>query len=175
MSPYLLGLTFAALAIFICILLPSSVASAGPDDRSLSVVGGYSRYLVSDKGANGAILGVEYDRGLSESFFIRGHLSGGAHFGDGNIKTGTAILSVGYVLDVLKYVPSAELGVGAVYFTENDRSDSAVEPMIRIGLGFDILTSRSYSYGTFVRFDSFLSDSGVFTAGFRGSYRWGFF
>ena len=162
-------------SVLLFLFASSSPSWAGPDDRALSVTSGFTTYLVEDSGAPGLHVGLEYDRGLTNSLWLHTQVAFGTHFGDGDIKGGSAMVSIRYALDVIKYVPYVDLGVGAALFTENLRFDTQIEPMIRVGLGLDILISRRFSYGAYARFDSFLSDSGLFSAGLRGSYRWGFF
>ncbi|HSK04733.1 MAG TPA: hypothetical protein VK932_25960 [Kofleriaceae bacterium] len=130
----------------------------------------------------GGSLGVSYERHIGTDFALRAELVGGLFYGGGDEKkmqsqTSNALLAdVGAALrfDVLKYVPYAFVGVGAVT-TGGGPLDRGTDPVLVVGGGLDWLQSRARSYGLEARIASFGGDVTVVTIGLRGTTRWGYF
>ena len=76
--------------------------------------------------------------------------------------------------DVLKYVPYAFVGLGAMTAGGGPLARTT-DPVLVVGGGLDWLQSRARSYGVEARLASFGSDVTVFTVGLRGTARWGYF
>lgn len=163
------------LAISGCLAPASAIASDG--EKAVSVSASYG--AVGDV-ADGAVLGITHDRGIGEVLFL--HLSGGggAFFGDLDLYGGHATVGFKYLLfDIVKYVPYATLGAG-VSVLAGDAIDTEVNPRLELGLGLDVLRSRSFSYGLVARFEVApprlaWDQSSLFLVGAKLQWKWGFF
>ena len=157
-------------------LIPAAAAEASEGENVLSASLGYAGYSLGDQdaSASGVRLGVEYERGVTEGLWLRGQLGGGAYpFGDLTF-TGDAGVGVTYAIDVLRYVPYVQGGVGALA-VGGEGVDASVYPLVEVGAGLDVLRSRNFSYGIAARVEAFVEGTASVTAGARISYRWGFF
>jgi hypothetical protein len=170
-------------------LAPAGVYAEG--DQSLSAELGWATFSVPGKkvgsmeppaitpDAGGSVGGV-YERSISSDFSLRGELAGAMFSGGNSAKQSSlsyaALGDVGVVFrfDVLKYVPYAFGGVGAMV-TSGGPLDDGSELVLAIGGGLDVLASRSRSYGIEGRVASFGGNVTVFTLAFRGTVRWGYF
>lgn len=159
-------------AAVLCAAAPT--ASADEGETALSVTLGYATFAIPDHDPHGAALGLDYERGVTDALWLRGSAGGGVYHQDGPAYSGHAVLGLTYALDVLKYVPYANLGIGAIAVT-GDELDTGVHPLLEIGGGLDILVDRGFSWGVQARFESFLDRTAFFTAGARLTWRWGFF
>lgn len=177
MRPTLLALVTTA------VLTWSIPAEAGEDDRLLSAFVGVGAYTHGEHAPQGATVGAEYERGFSDAMSLRASVLGGYYFiGGGNPDmpdpensfSVQSTVGVTYFIDVLKYVPYANLGVGAVYIGGGP-AGGTFDALVEFGVGLDVLHSRSWSYGVQIRMDSFAQETSVFSGGVRGTYRWGFF
>lgn len=128
----------------------------------------------------GGSLTVSYERALGSDLSLRGELVGGLFHGGGSEEpsgTSNALLAdagITYRFDVLKYVPYAFAGVGAVT-SGGGPIDRGTDFVLVLGGGVDWLQSRARSYGAEVRVASFGGDITVVTVGLRATSRWGFF
>jgi hypothetical protein len=130
----------------------------------------------------GGSLGISYERHIGTDFGLRAELVGGLFYGGADEKklqsqTANALLAdAGATLrfDVLKYVPYAFVGFGAVT-SGGGPLERTTDPVLVIGGGLDWLRSRARSYGVEARVASFGSDVTVVTIGIRGTTRWGYF
>jgi hypothetical protein len=118
-------------------------------------------------------------------FALRAELVGGLFHGGGDEKkekegesqaSNVLLADVGAALrfDVLKYVPYAFVGVGAMT-TGGGPLDRGTDLVLIVGGGLDWLQSRARSYGLEARIASFGGDVTVVTIGLRGTARWGYF
>lgn len=167
----------ALAAALVLAALDAPPAAADEGEHALSVGLGFARFSIPEHDGDGGGLTVEYERGLSDAFWLRVSSSGSVHRGGDQQGTGYAGNLVGgltYVVDVLRYVPYLHAGVGAVALG-GDSFDLEIHPMAEIGVGLDILARRGLSYGFFARAGTFLDESAFITAGFRLTWRWGFF
>jgi hypothetical protein len=170
--------TSPALAAAVACLVAAAPGQAAADEgeNALSVSLNYATYAVPDHNPPGAMLGFDYERGFTDTVWLRVSGGGSVFYSgeDGASYAGHAVIGLTYAFDVLRYVPYANLGVGAIVIgggpTETD-----VSALLELGFGLDILHSRSFSYGVQVRFESFIEETAFFTAGLRATYRWGFF
>lgn len=147
----------------------------------MSVSGGYAGFDSVAGRSHGGVVGLSHDRRLSDKIPVawRVSVTGGAHQGDDLFFTGSATLGLSWLLsDTLKYVPYVTLGAGAVVLAGPD-IETDVVPRIELGLGIDLLKSRTFSYGIQIRaevaspFD--ISQTGMLIVGGRATWRWGFF
>lgn len=124
---------------------------------------------------HGGQLAFDAQRGLNDSFWARASVVGGVHAVEGELGYG-GIASVGltYAFDVLRYVPYAQLGLGAMV-VGGGPADLTVKPVVEAGVGLTILESRQRSWGVVFRFDALSTDALFFSAGLRLDWRWGFF
>jgi hypothetical protein len=157
-------------------------ALAGEDDRSLSVNVGFTTFTAGeDLLPYGGLVGAEYERGISESWSWRLAAAGGLLYEDGTedldgglVWRAQAIGGLVYLFDVLKYVPYATIGLGAVA-RGGGPVETDLHPVLELGGGVDLLKSRTFSWGGFVRVSSYLDDEAAFTIGGRATWRWGLF
>jgi hypothetical protein len=164
-------------ALLASVLVAEGPAAADEGESALSVGAAFSTFTIDDHDGQGGALSLEYERGLSDAFWLRGAATGAVHHGgdeDGTSFAGHAVVGLTYVIDVLKYVPYLHAGIGAVVLGGGEL-DAEVRPLGEIGIGLDLLVSRDRSYGLFARAGTFLDDSAFVAAGVRMSWRWGFF
>lgn len=170
----------APLGLAVVLAIPGP-ASAGEGERAVSVAAGYATYATPDDEmmatltpTGGAAIGVGYERALGDEVSWRADLLLAGYLGGG--AAGSALGSVGlvYRIDVLKYVPYVDVGVGAL-IRGGGPFPLGVEPALRIGGGVDILQSRARSWGVVATLTSFASTTTTFSAGLRSTWRWGYF
>ncbi len=150
---------------------------ADEDESVLSINTAVAGFSVPDHSAYGGLLGSDYEYGLTDLIWLRASGGAGAFYDtalEQPVYAGYGEVGVTYVLDLLKYAPHVDLGVGT-FVLANGEYEESVLPLISLGAGVDLLTSRTRSMGAFVRFESFLGRSAFFQAGIRTSWRWGFF
>ncbi len=168
----------AALVLgLVLVVLAARPAGADEGETALSVGLGFARFSIPEHDGDGGALTLEYERGLSDAFWLRVTSTGAVYRGgdqDGTGYTGNVVGGLTYVIDVLRYVPYLHAGVGAVAL-RSDAFDFEMHPMAELGIGLDILARRGLSYGFFARAATFLDDSALITAGLRVTWRWGFF
>jgi hypothetical protein len=128
----------------------------------------------------GGALGVSYEHAIGTDIALRGELAGGLFYGGaGKNQSNTSYAGLGDVgvtfrFDVLKYVPYAFGGVGAIA-SGGGPIDKGADFVLCIGGGLDFLESRERSWGFEGRLASFGGDITLFTLGVRGTIRWGYF
>ncbi len=128
----------------------------------------------------GGALSIAYEHMVGSDLGLRAELAGGVFYGgqgeDQPPTSYAALADAGVVFrfDVLKYVPYAFGGLGAIA-SGGGAITGGVDFVLSIGGGLDILASRQHSYGFEARLASFGGDMTVFTLGVRGTTRWGFF
>jgi hypothetical protein len=179
------------------VLLPviglATPARADGDDRALSLSFGYATFSEPGKPTRnqqptsitpnfGLTPSVMYEHAFSTDFSLRGELGGALFQGGQNINPkntgsvswmGLADVGITFRFDVLKWVPYAFGGLGAMAST-GGALDGGLVPVLVVGGGLDILESRSRSWGFEARVIGFASDVTVFTIGLRGTARWGY-
>ncbi len=172
-----------------CALAPGVVRAEG--DQALSAELGWATFSTPGKKVGtteppavtpdvGGSAAVVYEYARSTDFSRRGELAG-AMFSGGNSAKQTSLSYAGlgdvgavFRFDVLKYVPYAFGGVGAVV-SAGGPIDQGAELVVAIGGGCDVLVSRARSYGVEARLASFGGNVTLFTLGLRGTIRWGYF
>jgi hypothetical protein len=169
----------ARLLVSSLVFLSAGAAYADEGESALSVSASLAGFSVPDHSPVGGALGFDFERGLTDVVWLRAS-GGGGGFSDGDsiAYAGYSEIGITYVIDVLRYVPYVNLGVGGIYLhvdEPGEEFENGFKPLISLGGGVDLLTSRSRSYGVFTRFESFLGRSAFFTLGARASWRWGFF
>jgi len=181
-----------ALTLRAALLLPVIPCLAHAEgDRALSVGIGWATFSApaemmdsmqptSTSPTIGGALGVTYEHAVGSDFSLRGELAGGLFYG-GNAEDQTKVSYAGLVdagvtfrFDVLKYVPYAFGGIGALVTTGGPLARD-IAPELVVGGGLDVLLSRATSWGIEGRLAAFGGDVTVFTLGLRGTTRWGYF
>lgn len=171
----------APFALLLC--LAPAAARAAEGEKALSIVPTYAVWAVTQQDgtrletveAQGGQLGLDYERGYNDTLWLRASVAGGLYSTpDGLGWSGGATVGITYAFDVLRYVPYLNLGAGAIWVA-GDGIDSGLKPVVELGVGVDVLESRTFSWGVVLRFDSFASQVAFFTIGPRISWRWGFF
>ncbi|MSP17256.1 MAG: hypothetical protein EXR73_11735 [Myxococcales bacterium] len=174
--PPLPGTLPLALAL-LALLAPA--AHAADRERVLTLSADYARLelpaAAGELALTGGALGLTFQRGWGDTLLFRAAVAGGLHAApDGLARAGSAVIGITYVIDILRYVPTIDLGVG-VLVASGPGLDTAAHPILELGLGFDVLESRSLSWGVAVHYDAFASPARSFTIGPRLSWRWGYF
>jgi hypothetical protein len=174
--------------LLLCLLAPR-LAGADEGESAFSVGGYYSTLSVPDHSPLGGALELDYEYGVTDVLWLRASAGGGLYFesdddaGKPRHRAQMARASVGisYALDVLRYVPYVNLGLGAAHVSGTDLDEDAdppqegFHPLVQIGGGLNILSSPEFSWGLQFRFENFLGKTALFLVGARASFRWGFF
>jgi hypothetical protein len=170
-------------ALLVCALfLLSAPAQAAEGESMLSLTPSFATFsLTVGEGsdaeqidATGGNLLVEYEHGLSDVVWFRAASGGGLYRADGRTAwSASGVAGITYALDVLKYVPYANLGAGAMV-VGGGPFDTEVKAYLELGFGLDVLQSRSFSWGVALRYDSFASQISYFTVGARVTWHWGY-
>jgi hypothetical protein len=156
-----------------------ALAQAAEGESGVSASVGYGHYAVSQDDetldARGGVVGVDYAYGISDSFWLRGSLSGGLYDGpEGTANSGVATFGLTYQFDLLRYVPWISLGAGAAV-VGGGGIDGQILPLVGASLGLEVLESRAFSWGAAATFDTYGADLLYFTIGPRVTWRWGYF
>lgn len=168
--------TAGALAI---LALAAAPARAGDGESALSASLGWATYATPNKDQKtvhptvGGAVGVSYERGISEALSWRVSIAGGAFAGGGTSGAGWVTGGLVYRFDVLKYVPYAFAGVGGIGLGGGPLP-GGLDPLLELGGGLDMLSSRDRSWGLEARLGSFAGSTTVFTVGVRRTWRWGY-
>ena len=110
-------------------------AVADEGEHALSVGLGFARFSTPEHDGDGGALTFDYERGLSDAFWLRVTGTGAVYRGgdqDGTGYSGNLVGGLTYVIDVLRYVPYLHAGVGAVVLG-GDSFDPEIHPMARSG------------------------------------------
>lgn len=127
----------------------------------------------------GSLAGI-YEHAIGSDVSLRGELAGGVFYGGEKDKQSSmsyaGLVDAGAVFrfDVLKYVPYAFGGIGALVTSGGPIRDNA-SFVLSVGGGLDVLMSRSRSWGIEGRLASFGGDVTMVTIGLRATTRWGYF
>jgi hypothetical protein len=163
--------------------LCAAPAFAADGESAISVSADFASLIVdqgttirpNEKSGVGGLVGVDYQRGFGDSFWLRGGL-GAAALGV-NGQTGyAAVATVGltYAVDILKYVPYVGIGAGGV-LVGGGALDTHVDPVIDLAAGIELQTSPSLSFSIEARLESLWSKTTLFVIGPRASFKWGYF
>jgi hypothetical protein len=172
-----------ALALAVLVVIIPGQALAADGERVLSLGMDYATWrveeVVEDEEvtlvAHGLQLSLEHQRGWTDSFWLRGYVSGGGYEVDGELGYGaTATVGLTYAFDVLRYVPFAQLGLGGMLYG-GGRVDLTIKPVAELAIGLTVLESTTRSWGVVARFDTYGSKAFFFSVGVRVDWRWGFF
>ena len=122
----------------------------------------------------GIAANVEYERAIGEAFSLRAEF-GGSLFDNskGLSYAGEAAGEFVYRFDVLKYVPYIMGGGGAIY-SGGGPLPGSFDAVVVLGGGLDILKSREFSYGFEAKMAASANTTTI-SAGFRATWRWGYF
>lgn len=162
----------------VCALAAPAAASEGQSALSASLGVGDWFLPVGDDQVGptvGGVLGISYERDLSERLAWRIEAAGGVYVGGGLSVGGQGGASLVYRLDVLKYVPYAAVGVGGVLLAGGDAPELTLAPAGLACLGLDVLQSRVRSWGVEARLATLPGEATTVTVAVRLTTRWGFF
>ncbi len=186
-----MALTRPPLHLLPAIVLAWAAPAHAEGERALSVGLGWATFSVPGDAEDdmepvaispdvGGALALSYEHAIGSDFSLRGELAGGVFYG-GNTEMQSSMSyaaladgGVTFRFDVLKYVPYAFGGVGAVVSTGGPIA-SGTNLVLAVGGGLDVLVDRSKSWGIEGRLASFGGDITIFTLGIRGTTRWGYF
>jgi hypothetical protein len=173
-------------------VLAAGGTARADSDRALSAGLGWATFSTTVKQTTGSMapisvspdvggtVSVTYEHMIGSDLGLRAELAGGLfHGGQAAKQSATSFAGLGdagvvFRFDVLKYVPYAFGGIGAIA-SGGGPIDRGLDVVLSVGGGLDILASRQYSYGFEARLASFGGDITVFTLGVRGTTRWGYF
>ncbi|MEZ4402069.1 MAG: hypothetical protein R3B06_18730 [Kofleriaceae bacterium] len=169
------------LGALVVLSVGAHAAHAGEGERALSVGLGLATYATPDAEmketltpTGGATAGVTFERALGDEVSVRADLGLAAYVGGGTVGVGLATVGLVYRIDILKYVPYVEVGVGALGRTGGPFA-TGVEPALRIGGGVDILRGRARSVGVTAAMTGYATSTTTFQVGLRSTWRWGYF
>ncbi len=156
----------AALALAVTVVLGSREARADRGDTAWSVEAGYALVAVDTREPSGAALAGSYLRGWNDAIALRLTGSYSLHAATeapgkaaGPLHVASATAGVTYAFDYLRIIPFLEASVGGLYLHGPDGIDSGVRATFELGVGADVLESRSFSWGFVARMQSFLPDA----------------
>ena len=163
------------LAVFLVLALAAPARAEG--EQALSLGFGYATFSAPGEPMNGMpaeavsptfglALSGTYERAIGTDVALRAEGMFGSFFGGGTAFAGLGDAGIAFRFDVMKYVPYAFGGLGAV--------GAGGGPLAGQG-GVDWLRSRDQSYGVELRLASFAGDITVATIGVRVTRRWGYF
>ncbi|MCE9575238.1 MAG: hypothetical protein K8W52_18960 [Deltaproteobacteria bacterium] len=158
----------------------TGAARAGEGESALSGSLGWATYATPGKDGMtahpsiGGVAAITYERGISEALSWRVSVAGGGFAGDGGSGAGWLAGGLVYRFDVLKYVPYALVGVGGIGLGGGPLP-GGFDPLLELGGGLDVLSSRDRSWGVEARLGSFAGNTTIFTIGVRRTWRWGYF
>jgi len=179
------------LPVIVCALVAPGGVARAEGERALSVGLSWATFSVPGVAegnmeppavtptVGGALTGI-YEHSISTDFSLRGELAGGLFYGgeamDQSALSYAGLIDAGAVFrfDVLKYVPYAFGGIGAMLTNGGPIGDNA-SFVLAVGGGLDVLMSRERSWGIEARLASFGGDVTIFTLGVRATTRWGYF
>jgi hypothetical protein len=168
-------------AAVLALLLWSHVAAAVEGESSLRLGPGYgalSLIQAQDKtvSAQGGTLHLDYRRAINDTMWFRASLGGGLYATDaGELgHSAMAVVGITYAVDILRYVPYVDGGVGLM-LVGGGEIDGSVKAIVELGGGLDVIESPRWSWGVEVHLASFASQTIFFTVGPHLTFRWGYF
>ncbi len=123
----------------------------------------------------GAVAQLGYEKGFAEALSWRVEAWGGVYTGGGTSYAGLVAGGLVYRFDVLKYVPYALIELGGQVVSGGPLLETALEPVLQLGGGLDVLRDRQSSWGVEVRIGGFAGDTVTTSLALRMTRRWGYF
>lgn len=145
-------------------------AHADPGEQAIALSLGYGTFSIPEHSPNGTTLGIDYERAIWDVLWLRASAAGGVYFDDGRSYSGHATAGATYHLDILRFVPYASAGAGAILIGGGG-IETDLYPLIELGGGLDFQHTARLSYGVQVRFETLLERTSLVTAGFRMSWK----
>jgi len=171
----------------VLVLLPLLLARPVFGEKGEVALGGSLMYSVvkwDSRHPSGGGAALEATYGLTDWLSLRATALATVHAApkdedaglpSGALTVGGGFVGVRYVFDVLRVVPFADIGIGALVARgagHGIRFDLGVD----VGLGVDYLYSRRVTFGLAVRYHAFATDMGTLpvylTVGPRVGLRW---
>ncbi len=123
----------------------------------------------------GAVAQLVYEKAFAEALSWRVEGWGGLYLGGGTSYAAAVAGGLVYRFDVLKYVPYALVELGGQLVTGGALPEAALDPVLQVGGGLDVLRSRQSSWGVELRIGGFAGDTITTSLGVRMTRRWGYF
>lgn len=162
-------------------LAAPTAAQAGDGERAVSFGLGAATYATPGEDMDetltptaGAAIAATYERGIGDEVSVRADLTVAGYLGGGAAASALGTVGLVYRIDILKYVPYVEVGVGGLAVAGGPWS-LGVEPALRLGGGVDVLRGRDRSWGVTAAMTSFASATTTLAIGVRATWRWGYF
>ena len=155
--------TAAVLSVFVAALIcfGSGTARAGKKEWMISLLPHYSVIRAYKRTRHGGGLAFSSEYGLADSWHLKAAVSYAAHAvtGDdpGVLSLGMLSVTVVYLIDIVRVVPSIHLGVDAAILGGKS-TDTEVEAGFHAGLGVDYLLDRYWSIGIESTYHLFVPD-----------------
>jgi hypothetical protein len=176
-------ISLLAAALLVC--LPR-LAHAGEGEKAVSGGLGIGTWVAPNPdedaeeetiaASGGLIAQVVYEQAFSEALSWRLEAWGAVYTGtDGRSYGAVAAGGLVYRFDVLKYVPYGIVELGGQYLTGGELAEAALDPVLQVGGGLDVLKSRQSSWGVELRIGGFAGDTVTTSLGFRMTRRWDYF
>jgi opacity protein-like surface antigen len=183
--------SWIALLVIVSAALGARDAHAIERQHHVGVGASWSTLFIDDKStpSTGAGIGLHYAYGLNDQFNFMGELSASIVAKDQKQDTPDtprtrpadveqATVGVGYVIDVLRWVPYL-CALGGAYRLGGGTLESAkILPGVEVGLGLDYQLSRDWAIGVAAREHLFVTKLSTYpsytTVLLRAEYMWGF-
>lgn len=148
--------TRVALALIVAALGAGNLCQAAAEEEwQLGLSAGAAAVSAQGDLPLGALLGADAQRGLTDTWALRGSIEGARHqaASDSSNATSTANATAGltYSLDVLRVLPFAEISLCALRRAAGTTQRSW-DVGLQTGLGADYLLNRRYSVGIIARY-----------------------
>lgn len=154
--------------------VPRVAPAADAEQWQVSAQVAYASVLADGRRPPGGLVGVDLQYGLTDAWAARLSLASSAHpvtadAGRPGGAVGATSVSLGltYAVDVLRFVPVIELGIGLLDLRgaiNSPRRDVGLQ----LGIGGDYLLTRAWAVGLMLRYQHFPLQVAGLTPGFEG-------
>jgi hypothetical protein len=170
-------ITKHVLRVFVLALALLSPVAARADFKewTVSLWPAYALTYVDSRAPSGAGGGIDVGFGITESLtlkatsFVSWHPVGATKTtSGGTLGEFSAMLGLGYALDVIRLVPSFDVAFGVLairgdaQFSTSTKANAVVQPStafgVELGFGLDYALTRHVEVGIVVRYHAFLTD-----------------
>lgn len=130
-------------------------AAAGEGEWQLGAAAGYAAAKADGREPHGFFGALDLAYGLSDTWALRASLAATAHpvsadedkeLPGGMAQTRVATLGIAYTLDVLRLVPTVNLGIGVLQ-VGGDVKQTLVRPAVEAGVAADYYLTRRFTVG----------------------------
>jgi hypothetical protein len=180
--------------VVLAIVLAPVAARADFKEWTISAWPAYALTYVDSRSPSGAGAGMDVGFGITESLtlkatgFVSWHpVAATKMTSAGTLGEFSAMLGLNYSLDVIRLVPSFDVGLGVLgirgdeQFSTSNKANAVVQPStafgVELGFALDYALTRRIEVGALVRYHAFLTDITRIPAylyvGPRVTIRWG--